>query len=113
MGNNPISNTEVTDILFKKILGEEISPENQSLLDKWAAASIYNKSLLGDITYDTYLKKQLADAYHHDRSMFWDIVIAYRSAMHNGMERPGNFWSRIIRRVRKILGFGTKRNMGE
>jgi hypothetical protein len=109
MGNNPISNATVTDILFKKIIGEEISPENQTILDKWAAASTYNKALLGDITYDTYLKKQLTDAYHHDRSKFWDIVIGYRSAMHNGIERPGNFWQRIIRGVKKILGFRRKR----
>lgn len=110
MGKNLVSNEEIAIILYKKIMSEMISADNQKQLDKWIAASSYNKSLIDDISHDQHLKKQLADAYRSDQSKFWDIVIAYRSAMHNAIERPVNFWERIIWSVKKFFGAGKSKD---
>jgi hypothetical protein len=93
----PISE-KIGAIIYKKMTGKELERSEEKLLKKWLRKSKYYRSLLEDINTDQQLKNKLMQSYLEDRDEFWDVVITYRTALHDGMPpRKGNFWERLFR----------------
>lgn len=85
------------DTIYRRILDEPLSEDENRALRRWLRSSFYNRALIEDIEKDERLKSQLLEAYSKDKTAFWKIIITYRTALHDGMpDRRGNFWQRML-----------------
>jgi hypothetical protein len=88
---------KISSVIYKTIIGEPLEPREKKFLKKWLKSSRYYRSLLDDVHTDPQLKNNLLHAYRHNRTEFWNIILSYRTAMHDGMPpREGNFWQRLF-----------------
>jgi hypothetical protein len=100
-----ITDDDIIDVLNKHCSGQNLNDEERKSLDRWVSRSAYNRFLLEDISTDGKLKS-IISSHSGNRSLFWKVVITYRTALHPGMpRRKGNFWQRMLRPFSRPIAF--------
>jgi ferric-dicitrate binding protein FerR (iron transport regulator) len=72
MSNQGEFKTDISDILHRYLSGEQLNSKEAAMLEKWQAASSFNRQLLEEMSDEETVKQALREVYQYDKARLWE-----------------------------------------